>query len=170
MSEVTLQEEMLDDFVIAAGQGEKWKVEDFLRMHADLIDAESALGHTALTWAAESRQQDMMELLLDKGADIDKRDSHGKTALIYAAQSNNQDMAEFLLNRGANVGETGKDGKTALVYAKEQGIEKMIALLDQEKWAQMQEARALAKEAAEFSPALKRDLPVSPQLKLRAKP
>ena len=55
-----------------------------------------------------------MELLLDKGANIDDKDNNGSTALTKAAFQGHKEIVELLLDKGANINEKDNYGSTAL--------------------------------------------------------
>ena len=82
----------------------------------------------------------LMDLLLERGADVNARGNFGKTALMYAAQFNLIDTATLLLERGADVNtktSTTNDcwsginvtDRTALMYAARNADLAMVDLL-----------------------------------------
>mmetsp|Transcript_22863 Transcript_22863/g.20092 ORF Transcript_22863/g.20092 Transcript_22863/m.20092 type:complete len:708 (-) Transcript_22863:354-2477(-) len=76
-------------------------------------------GKSPLIHAVEWKQQNLIQLLLDYGADINVQDrNNGFTPLMYAAKFNNQDLCEFLLARGADKSYKNKNNKTATELAK----------------------------------------------------
>ncbi len=62
------------------------------------IDGENAFGNTALHVAAETGQLTSADLLIDLGADVNKRNNDHKTPLDYAT---NNEIIELLKNHGA---------------------------------------------------------------------
>ncbi|WP_456201480.1 ankyrin repeat domain-containing protein [Wolbachia endosymbiont of Protocalliphora sialia] len=71
----------------------------------------------------------MVELLLDRGANIDAQDKEGKTLLHFAASGNNLDMVQFLLDRGASIEvQDGRDW-TPILYAAQSGKWGVVKLL-----------------------------------------
>ena len=59
----------------------------------------------------------MLQMLIDKGADINQETPLG-TPLMSASTSDwNKDMVEILLEKGAKVNQQDKNGRTALFYA-----------------------------------------------------
>ena len=54
-----------------------------------------------------------MQLLLDKGTNIEATDNLGKTALIEAAVGGKEEPVLLLQDKGANIEATGNFGKTA---------------------------------------------------------
>ena len=67
--------------------------------------------------AAMKGNKDMVNLLLDRGADVDEQNRHGQTALVRAVQDKHLDIVRLLLDRGADV--NGKDFQenTPLMWA-----------------------------------------------------
>ena len=63
--------------------------------YCDVNNADSS-GKTALMVAAHSSTPEMVQLLLDKGADKDYIDPDGKTAYDYAIECENYEIAEML--------------------------------------------------------------------------
>ena len=58
-----------------------------------------------------------MNLLLDKGAEVNAKDSSSCTALIFAAQNGHTEIVRTLLDKGAAVNATNYKSETALMYA-----------------------------------------------------
>lgn len=87
------------------------------------IDKADDNGKTALMYAAENPNASMkiLDLLINKGANINAVDSNGKSVLMYAAQSG--DISKFLLlkSKGASLEAKTTDGKTILDFAKQNG-------------------------------------------------
>ncbi len=94
-------------------------------LNANLV---SPKGHTCLSMATIGGHHQMIELLLDFGADVDQK-SRNVTALMYAAAQNKFECARSLLNAGADTEATTAAQKVALHYATAQGHEKMVQLL-----------------------------------------
>ena len=84
-----------------------------------------------LLYAVDKGQIEIVELLLDKGADIDSIDVSQQTALMVASGMGHFGIVELLLKRGANVNATENDGYTALIYASsgEDGHPEIVKLL-----------------------------------------
>jgi ankyrin repeat protein/glycosyltransferase involved in cell wall biosynthesis/tetratricopeptide (TPR) repeat protein/Leucine-rich repeat (LRR) protein len=90
--------------------------------------------HTAdlpLHYAAAQGRQDLVELLLARGADVHIRGARGRTALHHAARSGSEDVARLLLERGAEPGATDEDGETPLAAAAHCERAGVAALLEQ---------------------------------------
>ena len=67
--------------------------------------------------AADGECKDIVEMLLEAGADIEHRNDQGETALIAAAQNGYTEIVQMLLDAGANVNQENADGETALDLA-----------------------------------------------------
>src|SRR5690606_23904077 len=108
-----------------------------LLAHGATVDARERWGgQTALMWAAARRHPDMIELLLEHGADANARsihrdyqrhvtaegrpkslDSGGFTPLLYAARENCVACVDVLLEHGADIDLPDPDGVSPLHVA-----------------------------------------------------
>ncbi|MFC1763445.1 ankyrin repeat domain-containing protein [Planctomycetota bacterium] len=75
-------------------------------------------GRTPLHLASESADEDVVELLLDKGAKINEKENEsGLTALHHAARIGKRNVAELLIAKGADINVKDKQGRTPLYFA-----------------------------------------------------
>jgi ankyrin repeat protein len=76
---------------------------------------------TALMYCATYGSRECLELILQKGAFINKQDNSGRTALHYACRSANNSCIEALLEAEADVDARTNGGMTPLMFAVESG-------------------------------------------------
>lgn len=86
----------------AIARGNVEVVKSLLDKDPDLVKAVDGKGKTPLHSAVTYKRMDVMELLLDKGADIGARDITGMTPLHVAAMLGRSDEAKWLLEHGAD--------------------------------------------------------------------
>ena len=99
---------------------------DAVRLLLDAGDVDASL---ALHCASGNGHTDVMELLLARGADIDKADSYGETALYQACRNGDEETFRFLLGHGASINKGNRGGSTPLICAVEQKRVAMTTLL-----------------------------------------
>ena len=121
------QEEMLD----AAKEGDIEDVKILLNDESVDINKQDSTGHSALLWASLRGHRDIVELLLDRGADIEARTSDwNSTPLIWCScLHQHTSIVELLLDRGANIHAVNKYGAGALHHACEEGHDAVVKLL-----------------------------------------
>lgn len=85
-------------------------------------------GHSPLTMAAENGDEEMMRLLLEWRADVNRANGHGDYPLYYAAWSGDLESAKLLLQKGAEPAAIGSE-RSALHIAAMMGHLKIIDLL-----------------------------------------
>lgn len=92
-----------DELCMAALGGDVDAVESLLDGRLEVDARHSCGGFTALQAAAAAGHNEVVELLLGRGAQVDVRSSHGLTALHVAVAEGRTYVMELLLNSGANV-------------------------------------------------------------------
>ncbi|OWV76312.1 hypothetical protein ATY77_07065 [Rhizobium sp. R634] len=72
-----------------------------------------------------------MNILIEKGADIEARDNRGRTPLIVQLDNrqNGPDVVAALLENGANPNAKDESGMTALDIARQTGDADLVALI-----------------------------------------
>ena len=83
-------------------------------------DAENE-GCTALIYAAQAKNLEVVQLLLEARAEVDAEDGEGQTALMHAVQARHVPGWQALLEAGADVNRGDLAGRTALMYAALEG-------------------------------------------------
>lgn len=110
----------------AAGNGHTEVVNILLRAGA-AVNIKGPEGKTALMLAADDRE--VVEALLDKGAELEAKDDFGRTPLFYAVVMHQLNKLRVLLNGGVNVKAKSNDGLTALDLAERYGFDEVINIL-----------------------------------------
>ncbi len=86
-------------------------------------------GQTPMWWAATNGSTELIELLLQKGADINISDSHGSTPLCTAASSGKHTTVKLLLENGADIHAMIYDNRKAINLAANIGCSESVKLL-----------------------------------------
>lgn len=73
--------------------------------------------------------EDMVNLLIEFGADVNCRNADGITPLMFACQKGRSEVARTLVQHGATVNAVDNGDKSALVYAAEHGHLDILELL-----------------------------------------
>ncbi|MEM4295602.1 MAG: ankyrin repeat domain-containing protein, partial [Candidatus Anstonellales archaeon] len=81
------------------------------------VNAKDKYGNTALIWATENNNTDIVELLIKAEVDVNVQDKDGRTALMYAAKHGNTEIVKLLRKGGAAVNQEDNYGWTATMYA-----------------------------------------------------
>src|SRR5688572_8356263 len=89
----------------------------------------NAIGNTALAAAAWGDRLDVVEYLLDRGADVDAANAHGDTALHRAATAGRAEVVKLLLRSGASRNCQNAEGKRPWDLATESGHENIARVL-----------------------------------------
>ncbi|XP_060563845.1 M-phase phosphoprotein 8-like isoform X2 [Ruditapes philippinarum] len=86
-------------------------------------------GKTLLMWAVHHGHDDISDLLIEHGADINAQMNNGMSPLMIACHSAEISTVNLLLELGAKVNLESKDRKTALIYAAKRGHNQILWLL-----------------------------------------
>ena len=87
-------------------------------------------GWTPLIHAVYSgADPDLLGILLDAGAEVNKPNDRGITALYLASVGGREEQVRYLLSRGADRSLASKAGYTPLKIAQLKGLEKIVNLL-----------------------------------------
>jgi len=84
---------------------------------------------TALMYASLRGYNDIVELLIQKGADINAHSDYRETALMEASIHGHISIVELLIKNGADVNAKAKFGNTALLHASYWGYKDIVEIL-----------------------------------------
>ena len=76
---------------------------------------------TALHEAVDKNHADVVQVLIDAGADIEKKDSFGRTPLLVACRREFFSVVKVLVRAGADVGARDRGGMTCLMIVSKDG-------------------------------------------------
>ena len=94
----------------------------------DIVDR---IGNTVLNRAAEINRTDVTKLLLNRGAEVNKRSGFGQhTALHSPAFYNNTDVIEVPLKHGSSTNIKDRHGRTPIDIARRKDNEVALRLLE----------------------------------------
>ncbi|XP_026362357.3 ankyrin repeat and SAM domain-containing protein 6 isoform X2 [Ursus arctos] len=110
----TDEEKRRPDIFHALKMGNCQLVKEIADEDPNYVNLVNGDGATPLMLAAVMGQLPLVQLLVERHADIDKQDSvHGWTALMQATYHGNKEIVKYLLNQGADVTLRAKNGYTA---------------------------------------------------------
>jgi uncharacterized protein len=108
----------------------------------DDVNAAEADGSTALLWAANLNDADLVSRLLKAGANPKVRNQLGSTPLAEAAYNSNTEMVKALLDAGADPNAPGADGQTPLmIVSRTSNVAAAKLLLDKSANPNIKEAQ-----------------------------
>lgn len=102
-------------------------------MKEETIDANGIMAnqYTLLTYATKYRQYKIIQYLIYKGGDVNKRDERLETPLLIAVENNDLDGVKLLANSNANLNKKDIAKRTPLVLAIEKSYDAIaIYLID----------------------------------------
>lgn len=114
----------------AASEGDKSTVQKLLKTKADINAEESEERRTALYFALQNEQQEIIKLLINSGARLENLSEDKETALFMATTTNNTDAMKILINKNKMLVNTpDSDGTTPLMEAAKYGSKETIEIL-----------------------------------------
>ncbi|MDA8576048.1 ankyrin repeat domain-containing protein, partial [Candidatus Marinamargulisbacteria bacterium] len=124
-------EELKNKLIQAINQKNIQIIEESLRKNENVYinDPLTPNGSTALMIAAQKGHEEIVKLLLEKGADANLAQNNGCTALMLAAGVGNNNIVELLLEKGADANLAHNNGWTALMIAAQDGYKNIVELL-----------------------------------------
>ena len=83
-------------------------------------------GQTPLMLASKHGHLEILNELIDHGADIDDTNIDGYSAIIIATENGHTKIVEQLIKKGADLNASTKDGNTALIWAAQKGLTSLV--------------------------------------------
>ena len=114
-----------EQFLKAVNQGDVKTVEGYLNLGLD-PDTADLEGNTILMIAARLGHADLVALLINRKAGVNKRSPHGDTALMMASLKGHLGVAQLLATYGAEI---NHPGWTPLHYAAFEGRAEVVKFL-----------------------------------------
>ncbi len=104
-----------------------------LKREVDEFDVNSSddIGLTTLHLASEHGYQEIVKMLLEKGANVNLSTNTGATPLLVASENGHTEVIEALIQRGADVNKANINGATPLLVASKNGHTEAIEALIQ---------------------------------------
>lgn len=113
----------------AAKNGNLEKVKMLLESEPQLADARDSSGKTPLHWACMGVHQDIINYLVDKGANVNAQDNNRVTPLHSLSIRGQGECVKLLIEKGAKVGLKNINGNDALFYAAYAGHKDIVEIL-----------------------------------------
>lgn len=105
-----------NDLIGAIKQGGSARVRTLLQQHAD-VNAKDPDGTTALHWAVQRDDVQVVGLLITGGANVKAANRYGMSPLLAACEIGNLEVIDKLLRAGADANSASPSGETALMIA-----------------------------------------------------
>ncbi|XP_065427758.1 protein phosphatase 1 regulatory subunit 12C isoform X3 [Chrysemys picta bellii] len=91
-----------------------------------LVNGTNADGISALHQACIDENLEVVQFLVENGADVNQADNEGWTPLHVAASCSYKEIAQYLLAHGAQVAAVNSDGEIPLDIAEDDGMEALL--------------------------------------------
>lgn len=110
------------------GNISKMKLSLALGADANESECEAANCWTPLVAAVAANHPEAVQVLLERGADVNKKLKRGQTALMIASYHGDTEMVRLLISSGADVN-VDCEGDTALAWARQKNHGEIVSLL-----------------------------------------
>ena len=127
---IEIDETFIGRFYSAVYEGDASKVIDMLDAGVP-FDSVGWFGNTPLTEAASWNRTDVIRVLLQRRADVQKRNRYGYTALHWAVRNKSTDVIRLLMQHGASATVRDNFGTTPIDYASRLNCKEAIRIMEQ---------------------------------------
>ena len=115
---------------LAAFFGHPETVQALLAAGADVnLTSRESMKMPPLGSAMAVQRNDIAQILIEHGANVNGKAANDLTALHTAAARGNLEAAKLLLDHGADINASSTDGKTPIAYAEERNHPEMVEFL-----------------------------------------
>jgi len=125
---------LIRELAEAISQGEVDQIKQLVEQGASLKYLDE-WRRTPLIWAtirSGLNNKEVVEVLLDLGADINAQNNNGMTALMEAILHDNVEAAKILIERGADIHLTNRHGSTAVTFSRNRKLFRFVEEASQE--------------------------------------
>ncbi|EJW84986.1 hypothetical protein WUBG_04104 [Wuchereria bancrofti] len=114
------------EWFAALDEGSVEKLKDLLVGNLGLLEERNENQLTALHWASDRGKLELVEFLVDAGADVNIQDYGGQTPLHYAVSCSHRSVTDFLLKNGADPAVADFEGNCPLDIVSDAVIRRML--------------------------------------------
>lgn len=132
MGKIAFVRRIKNPLMIAVNQGRSMKVRLMIASGANVNEVDTEYySRTALHVAVERNNLQILQTLLNSGADVNMQDQHQKTPLMMINWNTSGEILQLLVQHGADLDKGNSNGQTALMDAARYGnINAVKALLE----------------------------------------
>jgi len=128
--EIELIHRSIDLLIESAEKGYTKLIKLLIKAGSVNVNIQLYVGYTALHLASIHGRKEIVELLINAGADLNIQDNDGNTALYWASIRGHTECIELLIKAGSvNINIQNYYGKTALHEASRYGYKEIVELL-----------------------------------------
>uniref|UniRef100_A0A915Q0P6 Acyl-CoA-binding domain-containing protein 6 n=1 Tax=Setaria digitata TaxID=48799 RepID=A0A915Q0P6_9BILA len=114
------------EWFAALDEGNVEKLKDLLAANLGLLEEKDENQLTALHWASDRGKLELVDFLVNAGADVNIQDYSGQTPLHYAVSCSHRSVVDFLLKKGADPAVADFEGNCALDIVSDAIIRRML--------------------------------------------
>lgn len=124
-----VKDEQSGDILEAVRHADLARISSLLDSSPHLVNLKDSAGYSPLHWACVDGDQEVIKLLLQKGAEVNAQSNEGYTPLHNAARRGNRLIVALLISNGASVNARSRNGTTPLKIAADAGYGEAASLL-----------------------------------------